>query len=217
MDSAKDDEIMEFLTHNFTALRTHPRFRNSLFVVFMETNNNYAHTDRVSQIFSQPKFGRVYFLTRDASGKGRVGVRTGPTEKQVYVDGLRLLLVNGGLHFADDMVAPWNKPRNQAALQRLASASSSSSADAKQNEAALKPKTAEDMKKVACTQLTKYKYHIVPPHDVATGKFKKEMSGKSWGCPDDICMDIQIVIYWAQIVQRDEKFLRYCEERRIPL
>jgi hypothetical protein len=187
-----DDEMMDFLDYNFLALRHKPRYKNALFVVFIESNADYMHSNRVSKKFgSGGKYGPVYFASYDGKGKNRAGVTTGITEKRAYATTLQLLLTNNAIHFADDMVAPYD-PKS-------------------------KGKTVEQMRKTAIDQLQKYKYHLEVPKDAAKGTFRLKLSGKSYGQPDDVCMDIQIDVYWTQKIQDNPQFTEFCEKHSITL
>jgi len=188
-DSFRDEEIMGMIRHHLTKIRESQTYGQSLIVVFVEACSDYVHADRLSVEFGKPPFMPILFESKDPKGKGRVGVRTGPHEKIMYVQHLTSALVDGSICFANEMI-PEYKPDDRLgpAIMQL------------------------------CEQLKKYRRVVGPPEDPVFGKFKESFTGKSGsGDKDDLCMDLQICLYHSREKRNQQEFRDFCQRRGIGL
>jgi len=89
------------LSH-LTALSEHKRYQHAHKLVFIEANMSYIGADQVASWCRRMPFQPVMIESRDPSPRGRVGVWTGPYEKETYAWTLRDIIESDSLYFADD-------------------------------------------------------------------------------------------------------------------
>ena len=91
------------LSH-MAAISEHPRYGSATKIVFIEANMSYIGADLVAKWCRSMAFQPVMIESRDPSPRGRVGVWTGPYEKETYAWTLRDIIEDDSLYFAADMI-----------------------------------------------------------------------------------------------------------------
>ena len=186
-----DGEIMGMVEHHLTTIRTNPLYRKSLIVVFIEAQADYVHANRLSVEFRSGRYQPIMFESKDPSDKGRVGVRSGPAEKFLYVQKLQAVLSDGNLCWGEPMIPPHHVDNNN------------------------KNNRFGDCKLQLVEQLKRYRRVVSTPDDVAFGKYKETYTGKSSGEKDDLCMALQICLHYSQLRRNDKSFTDLCVLRGI--
>lgn len=83
-------------------LQQHERYRKAHKLIFIEANMSYIGADQVAGWCRE--FEPVIIESRDPSPRGRVGVWTGPYEKESYAWKLRDQMEDDTVYFASDLV-----------------------------------------------------------------------------------------------------------------
>jgi hypothetical protein len=188
-DSFRDEDIMGMVRHHLTKIRQDATFGSALIVVFVEACSDYVHANRLSVEFGRHPFMPILFEAKDPKGKGRVGVRTGPHEKTLYVQHLTSVLVDHTLCWAHQMIPVYKEDGRFG-----------------------------DIRFQLVEQMKKYRRVVGSPDDPVFGKFKESFTGKSGGGDrDDLCMALQICLYFSREKRNQQDFRDFCMSRGILL
>lgn len=98
------------------SLTDHPRYRKAVKIPFIEANMSYIGADLIATWCRAMRFQPVMIESRDPTPRGRVGVWTGPYEKEAYAWTLRDAIENDTVHFAADLIGA-NVERDKATLE----------------------------------------------------------------------------------------------------
>ncbi len=170
------------------SIRRNPIYEGALIVVFIEAQADYVHANRLSVEFSAPEFQPIMFESKDPADKGRVGVRSGPAEKYLYVQQLTQVLQDQKLVWADPMLPFYREDMRYG-----------------------------DRKTQLIEQIKRYRRVVSTPDDAAFGKFKETYTGKSSGEKDDLCMALQICLHYSWCKRIDPVFRDLCHRRGLLL
>jgi hypothetical protein len=90
---------------HLTQLSQHPKYGKGAYKIsFIEANMSYIGADLVAQWCRSMAYQPMIIESRDPTARGRVGVWTGPYEKEAYAWTLRDIVESDRLYFASDMV-----------------------------------------------------------------------------------------------------------------
>ncbi len=179
---------MEMVRFHLRSIRRNHLYEQALIVVFIEAQADYVHANRLSVEFSASEFGSIMFESKDSSDKGRVGVRSGPAEKYLYVQQLTQVLKEGTLNWAEPMLPYYRDDMRYG-----------------------------DRKTQLVDQIKRYRRVVSTPDDAAFGKFKETYTGKSSGEKDDLCMALQICLHYSRCKRRDPAFRDICQRHGLLL
>lgn len=101
------------IKNHLAKLQAHPRYGSAHKFAFIEANMSYIGADQVADWCypHQP----LSVESRDPSPRGRVGVWTGPFEKEAYAWRLRDIVEEDALYFAADLIGE-NAEKDKATL-----------------------------------------------------------------------------------------------------
>jgi hypothetical protein len=88
-------------------LSNHPKYGSSKYIyklIFPEANMSYIGADQISNWCRRIEYQPVIVESRDPSPRARVGVWTGPYEKEAYAWMLRDLIETNSLYFAAELI-----------------------------------------------------------------------------------------------------------------
>jgi hypothetical protein len=116
--SHRYNDIMNLMDNHLIGLRKIPQYRDSLFVVYIEANMSFIEVDRIREhlVSRSQEFGEVFVVSEDPKNKGRYGVWTGETEKELYAKGIRQLMSEGRIHYAENFVSA-SRPEKESKQQ----------------------------------------------------------------------------------------------------
>jgi hypothetical protein len=97
-------EVKHMILRHLRQLRSNEIYRKAHFLIFIEANMSYISADCVANWCRRPEFGPVTIEARDNSPRGRVGVWTGPWEKESYSMMLREIIESGRLFMAHEFI-----------------------------------------------------------------------------------------------------------------
>lgn len=103
------------INNHLRKLSRDPRFCRAHKLISIEANMSYIGADQVANWCQADEFQPVIIESRDSSSRNRVGVWTGPYEKETYAWLLRDIVENDKLHFAADMISA-NADKNKETL-----------------------------------------------------------------------------------------------------
>jgi hypothetical protein len=106
------------LSH-LSALSQHPKYGKAHKLVFIEANMSYIGADQVATWCRRMEYQPVIIESRDPSPRGRVGVWTGPYEKEAYAWTLRDIIEADCLYYAADMIGSNTKGDKEALIAQL--------------------------------------------------------------------------------------------------
>lgn len=102
--SADSDDVNDMLYRHWASIRSDPRYKSSVIVLYVESNMSYIETDRVVRIAQQLTLQPMYITSHDSSGKNRPGVITTEQNKIAYCDTLKRLLTDHRIRYCDRMI-----------------------------------------------------------------------------------------------------------------
>jgi hypothetical protein len=99
---AEHHVIWNMLEQHLMKLRREPRTANALFMIFIESNMSYVESNRIAELFSQPRFAPVHIESRDKSKQMRAGVITTQESKILMAADLAKVMQHGKLVYWRD-------------------------------------------------------------------------------------------------------------------
>lgn len=100
-----DEESIRSIQRHYKALRRSVAYRESLLVIFIESNMGYVWSDRVKGELEDLGISPVMVVSQDSSGNGRPGVITTARSKDAGIMRLREALTDESLVFAKELVS----------------------------------------------------------------------------------------------------------------
>jgi hypothetical protein len=112
--SHKHNDILAMMDGHMMKLRSYATYANALFVVYFEANMSFITADAFKNHFEahQQTLGNVWVVSRDPKNKGRIGVWTGETEKELYASTLKRNMANNKLYYAENFVSVIKATKN---------------------------------------------------------------------------------------------------------
>lgn len=112
-------DVERMILQHMTGLSQHPKYGKGYKLVFIEANMSYIGADQVAGWCRRVPFQPVIIESRDPSPRGRVGVWTGPYEKEAYAWTLRDVVESDSLYFAADMIGSNIERDKQTLISQL--------------------------------------------------------------------------------------------------
>jgi hypothetical protein len=119
---AEHRDVERMVHRHLTKLSQHPKYGKGGTVYkisFIEANMSYIGADQVAQWCRTMAYQPMIIESRDPTARGRVGVWTGPYEKEAYAWTLRDIIESDRLYFAADMVGDNIERDKQALISQL--------------------------------------------------------------------------------------------------
>jgi hypothetical protein len=169
------------------AIRHSARYHNAYIFVFIEANyGGYWASSVLETIVQQKEFMPLEACSYDESDEEKVGVWMEPKLKPALAAQLQRSLADGQLVFAKDFITTQTEKSMNG-----------------------KPKVQMDF----MSQLSEYREELKEPNDAATGDYKKFITGKSCGRRDDMCICVQLALYFGMKRRMDDDFREIGESR----
>lgn len=180
--SVQSADVHLMMLRHVQAIRDHPMTARALIVLIVEANMSYLGADHVVGLLGRADLQPMHVVSRDASKKGRPGVWTGENEKMLYAAELERVLAAGALRRANPLLG---QPKSAVAAAKW---------------------------EKLVTQIGMFRRTVRNPHDEVFQNFKIAFSGKGGGNADDLCMALQMALYWGGEVRRDPSFQNAAQE-----
>lgn len=104
--SYSSEEVNLMLSDHLSSLRENHRYRHALFVVHIEANyGGWLACDEIARRFSAPEYQPIKFPSCDPKAQSRIGMWTGPLQKETFAKDLESLLKQERLSYAQDYVS----------------------------------------------------------------------------------------------------------------
>lgn len=93
------------IKRHMRGLATDPRYMRAHKFIFIEANMSYIGADQVGSWCRAMEFQPAVIESRDSTARGRIGVWTGPYEKETYAWQLRDIIESDKLFFASGLIS----------------------------------------------------------------------------------------------------------------
>lgn len=173
-------------------IRSKAIYSEALIVPFIEANLSWIGADGLANEMNKTKYAPLICDSADPTGKDRVGVWTGESEKRIYAEELKRVLNNETIHFAEE-----SQFIRCFSVQR------------EENRIGVDP---AKQKAMLIRQMNQFRKETRLPKD-AFSVGKEVYTGKQPGQPDDLILATQICLYNSLRLRNSDKFLEFCQKR----
>lgn len=179
--SAHRNDVNRMLTGHLRTLRRSLRYGKAYIYCFIESNyGGQYNSTNIEAVVTQREFRPIEASSFDEKDEERVGVWVDDDVKESMAADLQRSLADGQLCFADEFITT----RTEKTMTG-------------------QPVIQQEL----IQQLTDYREELMKPHDAATGKFKKVLTGKSSNKVDDLCICLQICLRFGWLKRKDANFI----------
>lgn len=183
-------KVDNMIDSHFACIRSHPRYRNALVVLCIESNYGGAlAADRLATRVSR-SYGPMYVRSKDPSHNNNYGIWTDDLLKQAYTESLTNALSNNLLHSTCD------------------DAFITTRCDARTGA-----KDPQGILEEIYKQLALYRLEYEYKDDKPFAKPRQIITGKAPQRKDDLAFALSMSVHWNYVTRTEEQFLDMAQAR----